>query len=112
MFVKSKLSDYALTIIDQNETEKSDNSNQALDEILLRTFQTFRLFCASMGLKRPEISEEKSQYQMSKNEIDSISMKKKLIETDEIDEEIVSVFFKISQLFLFQFYCSMSMWIF
>lgn len=84
LFAKSKLAEFALKIIN----EENKNELKSTDELLLRTFQTFKLFCASMGMKRPELSEEKSEYKMTEDEVESICMKKELIETEEIDEEI------------------------
>ena len=90
-FIKNTLSHFVFAMIGKSNQEASHQTNLSIDTDLLRSIQTFKLFCASMRIKVPIISEEKSTYQPTKEEKEAITMRKQLQETVEIEEEIQSM---------------------
>ncbi|OHS92809.1 hypothetical protein TRFO_40868 [Tritrichomonas foetus] len=90
-FVRSSLADFVYSMIGDGDSEEKPNDVQNLEDSLLRSFQSLKLFCAGMGLKRPDISEEKSHYKPTEEEKDAIIIRQQMMETAEIEENLEAI---------------------
>lgn len=99
-YVKQQLSQCCSTY-----SASSCAHNEDLSELMKRTFQSFRLFCASMALKKPELSEIKCEYQLSKNEKECLSMKNQIQSIKAMDTEIAEINKGIDQMNTFSSVC-------
>ena len=88
-FVKSELSAFVASMLGSEQKEPSKSQDiQAVEVELDQSINSLRLFCASMGLPLPKLSEEKSSYQMTEEQKSMALVRTQLKETQEMEQKI------------------------
>lgn len=92
-FVRAELSSFVSFMVgtENQEAGKRAQEIQSAELELDQAINSFRLFCASMGLPLPKLNEEQSKYEMTSEEKSMAVVRQQLKETQEIEEKLAEL---------------------